>query len=169
MDTLPRRVEERALQVNTEEAWHARLEAFPHGFDGGGHLLARVGDQRRKEPSRAELPVRGANCADALDRRCFVEQHSASAIDLNVDEARGRASLRPGGRACRRELHRPATTSRTRPLAIMTAVSSRSLAPSNTRVATIAKRVHSVSVTFLRCGGASGSRPRARAICSASG
>ena len=69
------------------------------GGDGGSHLLAGIADQRRKAARGAIAPVCPSNGAHSLGGRLIVEQNAATAIDLQIYEARSDKSaaweLRP--------------------------------------------------------------------------
>src|SRR5213082_2289087 len=84
---LARYVEERALDVNPEHARHAGLEGAAHRGDGARHHVEVGADEGRKESGGAEAAVGAADGADRLDGRGIVEEHAAAAVDLRVDEA----------------------------------------------------------------------------------
>ena len=76
-----------AFEVKAEEAGHRRLARGKAGGDGPFRDLAIVGDQRRQERGRTDAGMGGADGADAFEIWLLVEQHAATAIDLQVDEA----------------------------------------------------------------------------------
>ena len=159
MRPLARRVQKGALDVDPHHARHARgdrLLGRPHGLVDP---LDRVRDQRRQKGGGAEPRVRRPDTSDCLDARIVVEQHPAAAVDLRVDEAGQQpAALEVHGRARRARGRRddPATLD-------VQAVGNPALAGHHPAVREGQAGGHRVSVTFLRCGGASGSIPRATA------
>ncbi len=82
-----RPVEERPLDVDPEHAGHAGVDRGLHGRDRARDRIEIIADQRRQETRRAETPVRGADRADRFEARGIIEQHTAAAVDLDVDEA----------------------------------------------------------------------------------
>ena len=78
------RATEGPLEMNSE---HARLRG-----DGASarpaqaHFFRRIGDQRRQQAGRSELPMRRRDRANASARRLIVEQHVAAAVHLHIDE-----------------------------------------------------------------------------------
>ena len=130
--------------------------------------FARVGDQRRQQAGGAVLAVCGGDRPDAGDGRLIIEEHAAAAVDLHVDEARREQALdaphpHAGGQVG--VLHDGTDAA---------VVDDHRLPFAEVRTvedprAGEREGHQRVSVTFVRCGGRSGSRPRARATASASG
>ncbi len=168
MHAFSLRIEERPFQVDAEQSRNAGSEPVADRLDRLLHLRTRIGDQRRQEASRAEAAVRGADGADTFDVRVIVEKHATAAVHLHIDEARREQPFDSSDlNACGNAIDRDDTGN---PLALHqhSMAFEHPLAIEDARAGN-RKRRHSVSVTFFRCGGASGSRPRARATLSASG
>ena len=155
--------------MDAEHTGHARID---RGTNGGEPLpddLQVVADQGRHETRGSEAPVGTTDRSDRVQRWLGIEQHAASAIDLCVDEPRQQdasAEVPPlgapadrviavddAGDAARVEQHRPI---------LQNAVISEHAAVDES------DRHQTVSVTLERCGGRSGSRPRANASAFAS-
>ena len=81
-------VEERPFDVNAENPRNARRDRAAHRGDGMRDDIEVRADQRRQEAGGAEAAMCGADGADRLHARRIVEQHPATAIHLQVDEAR---------------------------------------------------------------------------------
>ncbi len=162
MGALARRIEKRSFDVNAEHTGHPCRARFPDRRDGFFHDLGRVGNDRRQQSRRAELAMRCGDAFDGFDRWIVIEQRTAAAIDLNVDESRyqqtaGKLPAFNSGS----ESGRSVTTSAMRDPSTTTARPSRIVSPSKMRAPVRAKCHHTVSVTFLSSRGRSGSRPRA--------
>jgi hypothetical protein len=71
-----------------------------HGMQGGAHLRMRSADQRRQQRGGAEPAMGRDHARYGGRRRRIVEEDIASAIDLQVDEARRQP------RTGRRDMHR---------------------------------------------------------------
>ena len=101
VDPRTPRTDERPFQMQAEDAIPTADRASRR--DGRPHLLAGVGDQGRQARRGAKAAVRPGDGAHALGRRLIVEENAASAVDLQIDEARGQegagrqARLRPIG------------------------------------------------------------------------
>ena len=80
------RTDEGAFQMQAEHPVPASNRA--RGGDGGPHLLAGIADQRRQAARGAIAPVCPSNGAHSLGGRSIVEQNAATAIDLQIYEAR---------------------------------------------------------------------------------
>ena len=78
----------RPFEVDAEQARHAFGQCLFHRRQRFAHHLDPIADQGRQETGGAVAPVGRADAADRLHRRCLVEQHAATAVDLHVDEAR---------------------------------------------------------------------------------
>jgi len=160
--------DERPLDVHADDAGHALGNRLAHGIHRMGDHLEVVADQRRQESRGAEAPVRTADVADRVDRRRLVEEHAAAAVHLRVDEARHQhrtlqvmaaraldARIAPGGdRDDAAVVHEHG------------AALDESLVGED---GPVDDGIHQwVRVTFCRCGGLSGSMPRAMATALAS-
>ncbi len=167
MDALAARAQEGSLDMDAQEARHALGHGLTGGGDArfdGGQVVADQGGQKARGPEPA---VRRANACDGLYRGVVVEQHPPTAVDLDVDEA-GQQQAAPevalaGGR---RQLRGRAN----RHDAVAAQADGEALleTPIGHHPAIDQNDVHhTVSVTLLRWGGWSGSRPRARASPSA--
>ena len=168
VDALALRRQERALDVNAERAGDLRLERRAGGGNGLAHVLARIGDEGRHEAGGAIGPVRPADRRDAFRRALVVEEHAAAAIDLDIDEARRQqtrdAPHRGAGGNVGVGHHSgdlPVGDHDGAAIDDVRAVEDAGAGEGNGH--------HRVSVTFIRCGGWSGSFPRARDSASASG
>src|SRR5262245_38559225 len=101
MDTRTPRADEGALEVQAKDPILAGDRARCR--DGRSRTLARIADQRRQAPRGAVATVRAGNGAHAVGCRLIIEQHTAAAVDLQIDETgsqerTGRnARLRPIG------------------------------------------------------------------------
>jgi hypothetical protein len=153
-------VEEGTLDMDAE---HTRNPSFDRGVDGGdgpGDDIEIVADQRGQEAGGAELAVGAADRGDAFDGWLVVEQHAAAAIHLEIDEAGEEVSLEfemlnMGGAFCR-------GTDGSDPAALDEHVAVRfETVWRQDAAGKDGKGAHRVSVTFLRCGGSSGWKPRA--------
>ena len=168
MHALPLRVEVRAFEMNAEDARHLLLHCCTDCSDRFGHVFACVGDKRRQQPRSAVAAVRGGDGPDTGDGRLVVEEHPAAAVHLDVDETRReQAGYLPGD-------HAGGQVGILDDGANAALVDDHRLSVMEMRAvenpgAGKGERHQRVSVTFLRCGGRSGSRPRARATASASG
>ena len=74
--------------MDAEQAGHAGGDGRSGRGDCLRHPLARIRDECRQEAGGTETSMGGADGGDPLHRRLIVEQDSAAAIHLNVDEAR---------------------------------------------------------------------------------
>ena len=170
VDALALRVEERPLDVDAEHAGDARPLA-PRAVAAIASAMCsrRVGDDGRQEAGRAEAPVRRADRRDPLDAcasslnstppppfTCTSMKPGASSPPLDGADGRLRRAL-----AVRHQRGDPAVVDDDAwPSTKRVAVEDPGAGQRNAH--------HRVSVTFLRCGGRSGSRPRVRASASAS-
>jgi hypothetical protein len=159
----PRMREERPLDVNAQYTRHTLRDGGAHGLDGLSDHVQVVTDQRRQETRGPEAPVRGADRGDGFDAGMFVEQHAAAAVHLRVEEA--------GCQHAALEVYQPVGTrdaagadhgldaaiAHQQGLAGFEAVVGQYPAVAECLEHQI------VSVTLFRCGGRSGSSPRARA------
>ena len=159
---LARDVEEWPLDVNAEDAGHARGDGGAHRGDGPRDDLEVGADQCWQEGGGAEAAVRGADGADRFDARCVVEEHAAAAVHLQVDEARQQQSAaqivllgRPAAGVSRRQ-HIDDT-----PLLDEHALAAHEAVRAQHPPVDQCEAHQSVSVTLRRCGGASGLCPRA--------
>ena len=141
----------------------ARLDRRLHRVHRGFDLVEVVADQGRQEAGGSELAVRGADRCDRLDAGVVVEQPPAAAIDLHIDEAGDEdAAIEVPDLDVRG--HVLLADDRLDPIAVdqhAPALDERAVdqhSPVDERDAH-----HSVSVTLARCGGRSGSSPRATA------
>ena len=156
-----RRREIRSFEMDADHAGHALGDRCVDRGDRFAHHVDVVADQRRQETRRAEAAVRFADAADRLDCRRVVEQHAAAAVDLAIDEAGqqqiaaeildveiGHAAIvRGDDRVDHAGVDEHGD------------VVAETIRGQHARVDE--RRGHqTVSVTLLRCGGASGSRPR---------
>ena len=159
MHTLAIGAEERPFQVNAGDPRNARLDRSVDGGNGRGHLFQFVADQGRKQRRGAKLRVRSGYLADRLHSGISIEQLPSPAIDLHVNE--------PGQYDCTFEVDDSPITGGN-----ISAVNADDQAPVDVQSNTGAKgaveqhlaadkecRTHLVSVTFIRCGGASGFSP----------
>jgi hypothetical protein len=72
--------------MNAERARQASIKRGLHRGDRLSDGVEIVADQRRQETRGAESPVRRAYRTDRLETGIIVEQHTAAAVDLHVDE-----------------------------------------------------------------------------------
>ena len=87
VDALARRRQERAFQMDAENAGYAFGDRRVHCFQRGMHDFGGIGDQRRQHAGGAEPAVRRGDAAQRVHRRRGIEQQPAAAVDLHVDEA----------------------------------------------------------------------------------
>ncbi len=154
--------------MDAQDAGHARGDGGVHGGDGLGHGGKVVGDQGGQEAGGPELAVGRTDGGYGVHRGGGVEQHPAAAIDLGVDEA--------GQQVMAGEVH---------DLKVLPPRGSNGIdrydaalvdhhgggfdaAGGQDPAIDERDRHQTVSVTFLRWGGLSGSRPRATASALAS-
>lgn len=163
MDALALDIEERTFDMDPEHARHAGFNGASSRGDGARDDIEVGADQSGHEARRAEAPVSASDLPDHVDTRRVVEQHAAAAIHLRVDESgqehvaaevdRGRAV------AARMILGNDVENA---------AAFEQHALPRDERLSAqhppVVKRNghQTVSVTFLRLGGRSGSSPRAR-------
>jgi hypothetical protein len=74
--------------MNAEYAGDTAIHGFFHGSQGLPDDIQFIADQGRQHAGGAERAVRFCYGANAFDGRSVVEQHTAAAIDLRIDEAR---------------------------------------------------------------------------------
>ena len=129
------------------------------GGESGGGVFARVGDEGRQAGGGAEPRKSCADGRNGLDARIVVQQRAAAAIDLQVDEpwredaAAQRHALGIGRRVSSDDtLDAAAIDDQRRAIPPQLAIEDAG--------AGVGDAAHTVSVTFLRCGGWSGSCPR---------
>ncbi len=161
MDALLGGIEMRPLDMQAEHARHAfgqrGLGRRDRGVDDG----RMIADQGRQHAGRAEAPVRLRDGAEAVDRRAVVEQDVAAAIDLRVDEARhepAATEIDPGPIARKLGQGHPAGDP---PGFDQERAAVQFPIGEDQPGADKSGPRHNVRVTLARCGGRSGSRPRA--------
>ena len=100
--------DERPFEVDPQYAWPVRLGR--HLAEGGEELLFGSGDEGREEGGDARLQqgVSGTSIAVGV---CREEVDAEEAVDLEVDEVRGRRSRDRSGRRARSPAMRPSATS----------------------------------------------------------
>ena len=127
---------------------------------------------RSAQRRRAEAAMRGDDGADRLRRRRFVEQMTAAAVDLPIDETRRQhaAAEIDGSRRRRARRRRDNRAICSRPRHQQRNRRRNMLSPSNRRApkAIPSSRRQRVSVILRKLRGRSGSRPSARAAASTS-
>src|SRR6185369_1990958 len=106
VSALPGRVQERPLDVNAEHAGNALGDRRIDRFDRAANDLEIVTDQRRQKPRGSESTVRLPDRRDAGNGRMIVEQYSAAAVHLQVDEARHELAVERSARNTVRALAR---------------------------------------------------------------
>ena len=161
------RVDERALDVNPENARAALAAGNGDCFDCGLENLFTVGDHRRQQAGRAESAMGKGNAADAVGRRLLVEESAAAAVHLRIDEARRQESALEIDLADR--LRQAARRNDGLDAGVFDddRGTGDDRSPVEDPGAGQGEPAHRVSVTFLRSRGRSGSRPRRRAMRSA--
>ena len=163
VDTFPRRIQHRPFDMDADDAGHLRLDRLVDRIERAGDLVGRLADQSRQHRGGAIGRMRRRHGRDAVDVETVVEQHAAAAIDLRIDIA-GHDPAAVQVDRVRRTLHR---ADRRDTIAVhddlrawQNPVLGRDMAVDETETG------HSVRVTFCRCGGESGSMPRASASAS---
>jgi hypothetical protein len=84
VNAWPTRADEGPLQMQAENA--VLPTRGGSRFDSAPHLGAGIGNQGRKARGRAELTVRSSDGAHRLRMGLIVEENTATAVDLQVDE-----------------------------------------------------------------------------------
>ena len=87
MDALARGGKARSLDMDADDARHARGDRRIARRKGLGDAIGAVADERGKEGRGSEGGMGGTDPGDALHAGIVVEQGSAAAIDLGVDKA----------------------------------------------------------------------------------
>ncbi len=150
--------------MDAEHSGHPGGERFAHRADGAAEGRQVAADQGGQEAGGAEAAVRGADRADGRDIGGVVEEGAAAAVHLRVDEAGQQQpalqvmALR-AGQPCIGGGHHIQDAAALEQHGVIL-----DEAPAVQDAAIEQRAQHqTVSVTLLRCGGRSGSRPRARA------
>ena len=161
MRALARHGQMRPLDVEAKKARYTFGRSFGTGGHGRGVNLSGIGDQRRQAGRRAKLREGAADGLDRLQSGIQVEQRTATAIDLQIDEA---GTEYPARQCDLLSIRRGSFGDDCLDLAVTD--DQRGLLPPARTVkdagAGIDGMAHVVSVIFLRCGGLSGSKPRWR-------
>ena len=153
--------------MDPEAAGNAGRQCCTGRLDGGKGHGGAVGDDRRQQRRRAVAGVGGADGADAFDIRRVIEEDAAAAIHLDVDEAGRQQSageidaLDFGAKARHRQHGFDAVAGNQHGVIGEPGFAVENLGPDERETL-----VHTVSVTFERPRGTSGSKPRARATAS---
>ena len=155
------------FDVDAEQAGNAAQDAFAHRADAARHHGQIVADQRGQETGGAEAAMRAADGFDAGDAGIVVEQHAAAAVHLGIDESGDQQLLLEIDDAIDDSI-RTDHFARADPRLDAPVVHQQRLAALNAGVgqnpSVLECNPHQVvSVTLWRCGGRSGSRPRASA------
>jgi hypothetical protein len=165
MRALAAQIEKGSFEVDAQNARDAGFQGFANRCDRSRHRLTPIADQRRQKSSRAEPSMRLGHGAQTRERRLVVEENAATTVDLNIDESgRQQASWTKVERFAdevgrRAEFpNQPILDDDDRSFPHPLAVEHPFGADRMRRLAH-----QSVSVTFVRLGGESGSKPRARA------
>ncbi len=161
VDAGPGGVEERPLDVDAKHARHPRRDGGIDCRDRARDRIEAIADQRGQKAGGAETPVGLTDCRYARDCRIVVEQGAAAAVDLEIDEAGEQVArqLAPGSvwRALARRCHGGDAPAFDRHAAVKLETG-RGQQPRGQK----RDLCHRVSVTLRKCGGRSGSKPRAR-------
>src|SRR3569833_1444061 len=86
MDSLALDIQEGAFYMNTQHSGHLRDQRSLRGRDRCSDHIQIGADQGGEESGRAELAMRCPDGPDRLDTGRIVEEYTAAAIDLQVDE-----------------------------------------------------------------------------------
>ncbi len=157
--------QERPFEMDAEAAERRAGDRLLDRGDRLGGDLRRIRDQGRQQRRGAEAGMRIADRAHALRGRRIVEQHAAAAIDLRIDEARRQhAALQTMHRQVARHHCLRHHVEDARAVDHDGVLRAPLGAVEDLRACDREPGHHKVSVTFLRRGGVSGSKPRARAI-----
>ena len=155
--------EERTFDVDAEHAGHAARDGFAHRVNRLLHDVQIVADQRGQKSRGPETAMSTANGGDGLDARVAIEQHAAAAVHLRVDESgHQQLPVEIDGVIGADDLARiddglDASGANQQSSAALDAGVGQQLSVLE------GQQHQTVSVTLLRCGGRSGSRPRASA------
>ena len=155
-------VDERPFDVDAGDSGHSG----PHGVAHCAHRARDddevLADEGGQESGRAEAAMGGSDRADRFHARVVVEEHAAAAVHLRVEEA--------GKEGCASEVA-PARRARARVVAPDEGDDASRVDEDATLLHESVVREHPrvdeqlhdhiVRVTLARCGGSSGSRPRA--------
>ncbi len=160
--TLPGETQMRTLEMETEETGHPAARRLDAGGDDSRCLFRRVGNEGWQAPRRAVADVGRADRFDGRNVGRKVELRPAAAIHLEVDQPRGdRAAIEGHALDVERRIgcRDPfdAVTGDDQHRAVPP-----QLAVEDARTGISEAVGHRVSVTLLRCGGWSGSKPRLR-------
>lgn len=166
VDTLSAMADERPFDVRTNDAWNSGRACICHRAKALLHDGEVVADQGREKPSSSEPAMRSADAGDRLHCWRVVEQYVSAAIDLRINKPwQEQSAIEIAPFNCLFELvfrdHRRNPTSGDfdrEPI--------RQTRVSHDPTADECEVAHRVSVTFVRCGGASGLRPRRAATLS---
>ena len=162
-------VEIGTFDVDAEHARHFRVDRGAHGGDGARDDVQIVADERGQEAGRAEPAMGLADLAYGVDRRHGVEEHAAAAVHLRVEKTREEemaaeiVALGAGAPRIPRsyDIDDPASIEQHDSIVLEAGVAKDATVDERDRHQT-------VSVTLRRCGGRSGSSPRAIASALAS-
>src|SRR5271170_323601 len=165
--TAARPIEEWPLDVNSEYAGEAGIERALYSRDRLPNRVQIVADEGRHEPGGAEAAMRRADRLYRFEAGIFIEQHTAAAVHLHIDESRQQQLPlkihHHGVTAARISKIRQRFDARSRNQHDRAA--HQPCGGENTAVHQRAAH-YTVSVILRRCGGWSGSRPRRAASAS---
>ena len=162
-------VQVRAFDVNAEHAGHLGVDRGAHGLECACDDMQVIADERRQKPRGAEASMGAADLADGVDGRLGVEEHAAAAVYLGVQKARQQQMTTEIVAGCAAAARVVAGDDVDYPFSVeQHSEVIEDAGVSEYPAVDQRDRHQTVSVTLLRCGGRSGSRPRASASALAS-